>query len=66
MCSHYQPNTMLVDLVELCGAHALDGQKLIRLVFPDLGNVVLHPDEAMHLARALRRMVRSLKEEGDE
>jgi hypothetical protein len=59
----YSSMQMTVDVVELCGSHRLDGQRLIRLSLPELGNVVLHPDEAMQLAKALRRMVRRAKEE---
>jgi hypothetical protein len=57
------PSQMTVDVVELCGSHRLDGQRLVRLSFPELGNVVLHPDEAMLLAKALRRMVKRTQEE---
>lgn len=57
---------MIVDLVEICGSHPFDGQRFVRLVFPEMASVVLHPDEATSLAKALRRMVKSLEQAGDE
>lgn len=65
MSSSYQPQSMVLDLVEICGSHPNDGQRMIRMVYPELGSVVLHPDEAIRLAKALRRMVRRI-ELGDE
>jgi hypothetical protein len=57
---------MLVTLVEICGSHPLDGQLMVRLEFPDLGNIVLDPQHALQLARTLRRVVKQIENKGDE
>lgn len=65
MCSSYQPNTMFVGIVEITGANSLDGKRMVQIEFPDLGNVVIHPQQAKRLAIVLRRLVKEIAE-GDE